>query len=243
MDYNTLTTRNPGITPTNSPNPFAYVLIPVIFVGVLTALVSCWRFRRRRRLITITQTDIEGNPRTRTRVDRGPNGIVIITNGDGSAHRSRRAGRRLGLGVGSREEGLNELGEAPPAYAPDGPKPGVENIELREYSQATAAEGSTNYSPPDYERVETQRAAAEGSRTTEDNGEGGSTHSASAPQEMPATSRLQELSATTAPQEMSATATSGETPQAATPNETEASTRETATIEPTPPPRAVLPSS
>ncbi|KAI1274027.1 hypothetical protein F5Y07DRAFT_401828 [Xylaria sp. FL0933] len=129
--------------------PFAYVLIPVLVFGLIVSLITCYRFRRRkRRLARLVEEGgsptLVRDPETgRTRLDgRGTNGAA--------ATGRRRAGRRLGLGVGSREEGLNELGEAPPAYTPNAPKPpSVEHVELMTYSQATAEIG-TSRSPPTY---------------------------------------------------------------------------------------------
>ncbi|KAI0972432.1 hypothetical protein F4678DRAFT_471945 [Xylaria arbuscula] len=135
--------------PNNGPQaPFAYVLIPVLGFGLIVSLITCYRFRRRkRRLARLAAEDgptFSRDPETgRTRIDR-PDGDRTVATG------RRRAGRRLGLGVGSREEGLNELGEAPPAYAASAPKPpSIENIELMSYSQATAEIG-TSRSPPQY---------------------------------------------------------------------------------------------
>ncbi|KAI1350332.1 hypothetical protein F5Y01DRAFT_159550 [Xylaria sp. FL0043] len=129
--------------------PFAYVLIPVLVFGLIVSLITCYRFRRRkRRLARLVEeggspTFVRDPETGRTRIDgRGANGAA--------ATGRRRAGRRLGLGVGSREEGLNELGEAPPAYTPNAPKPpSVEHVELMTYSQATAEIG-TSRSPPTY---------------------------------------------------------------------------------------------
>ncbi|KAI0812165.1 hypothetical protein GGR55DRAFT_677761 [Xylaria sp. FL0064] len=129
--------------------PFAYVLIPVLVFGLVVSLITCYRFRRRkRRLARLVEeggspTFVRDPETGRTRIDgRGANGAA--------ATGRRRAGRRLGLGVGSREEGLNELGEAPPAYTPNAPKPpSVEHVELMTYSQATAEIG-TSRSPPTY---------------------------------------------------------------------------------------------
>lgn len=143
----------------NSPqNPFAFVLIPIVGFGLIAALITCYRYRRKKRLARIFggpayERELEAGVqqrRLRAQVDRGPGG------GGGGR---RAAGRRLGLGVGSREEGLNELGEAPPAYAPDvvgdgnggTPKPPTPEggVELTTYSQATA-EAGTSRSPPGY---------------------------------------------------------------------------------------------
>ncbi|KAI1421535.1 hypothetical protein F5Y12DRAFT_718315 [Xylaria sp. FL1777] len=136
--------------PNNGPSqPFAYVLIPVLGFGLIVSLITCYRYRRRKQRLARLSEEGGGptfvrDPETgRARVDRrGAEGAV--------ATGRRRAGRRLGLGVGSREEGLNELGEAPPAYTPNAPKPpSVENVELMTYSQATA-EAGTSRSPPTY---------------------------------------------------------------------------------------------
>ncbi|KAI1118465.1 hypothetical protein F5Y14DRAFT_446829 [Nemania sp. NC0429] len=150
--------------PNNGPqNPFAYVLIPVIGFGLVVSLVTCYRYRRRKQRLAHFaaggQAQLEAGGRTR--LDRGPNSIVIIAAGGGASGRAERralmAGRSrrlgLGFGTGSREEGLNELGEAPPAYMPNTPKPPTEGapegVELTTYSQATA-EAGTSRSPPSY---------------------------------------------------------------------------------------------
>ncbi|KAH8157191.1 hypothetical protein CIB48_g11056 [Xylaria polymorpha] len=141
-----------------SQNPFAYVLIPVLGFGLIVAVITCYRYRRKKqRLARLAedpeyQRELEEGRRQRTQLDRGPNGVIIIAGDRGGRRgRSRRLG--LGVGVGSREEGLNELGEAPPAYTPNAPKPpseaGAEHIELTTYSQATAEAGMSR-SPPLY---------------------------------------------------------------------------------------------
>ncbi|KAF2963356.1 hypothetical protein GQX73_g10215 [Xylaria multiplex] len=146
--------------PNNGPSqPFAYVLIPILGFGLIISLITCYRYRRKKqrlaRLAADDPTVIRDIEAGRTRLDRGPNGIVIVGNERG--RRTRGRSRRLGLGIGSREEGLNELGEAPPAYTPNAPKPPsevgavgvVENVELTTYSQASA-EAGTSRSPPSY---------------------------------------------------------------------------------------------
>ncbi|KAI1184412.1 hypothetical protein F5B17DRAFT_82567 [Nemania serpens] len=146
--------------PNNGPqNPFAYVLIPVIGFGLVVSLVTCYRYRRKKQRLARFAADPAQLETGRTRLDRGPNGVILIAGaGAGGARGVRRPvgrSRRLGLGIGtgSREEGLNELGEAPPAYTPNTPKPptegAVEGIELTTYSQATA-EAGTSGSPPSY---------------------------------------------------------------------------------------------
>ncbi|KAI1161180.1 hypothetical protein F5B18DRAFT_663280 [Nemania serpens] len=147
--------------PSNGPqNPFAYVLIPVIGFGLVVSLITCYRYRRKKQRLARFAADPAQLEAGHARLDRGPNGVVIITGGGGggagrggrrAVGRSRRLG--LGIGTGSREEGLNELGEAPPAYMPNTPKPptegAVEGIELATYSQATAEAGMSQ-SPPSY---------------------------------------------------------------------------------------------
>ncbi|KAI1194407.1 hypothetical protein F5X97DRAFT_327581 [Nemania serpens] len=158
--------------PNNGPqNPFAYVLIPVIGFGLVVSLVTCYRYRRKKQRLARFAADPAQLETGRTRLDRGPNGVVIITAGAGAgggrggrraATRSRRLG--LGIGTGSREEGLNELGEAPPAYTPNTPKPptegAVEGVELTTYSQATAEAGMSR-SPPSYGESPTAGLGAE----------------------------------------------------------------------------------
>ncbi|KAI2638887.1 hypothetical protein GGS26DRAFT_543122 [Hypomontagnella submonticulosa] len=128
--------------------PFSWVLVPIIiFVGVGTLLL-CYRYRRRRKLrmqygTNALARDLEamGNqPRPRMTSDR----------------RARRDG--LGAGFGSREEGLNELGEAPPAYtAPQKRSDDTEDIELSPIQQppgATTAVGAGVGRLPAYDELQ-----------------------------------------------------------------------------------------
>ncbi|GAW20969.1 hypothetical protein ANO14919_104820 [Xylariales sp. No.14919] len=145
--------------PNNGPSqPFAYVLIPILGFGLIVSLITCYRYKRRRHRLALLSAEDPSYVRDletgRARVERGPNGVTIRPE---RGRRVRGRSRRLGLGVGSTEEGLNELGEAPPAYTPNAPKPPsevgaagvVENVELTTYSQASAAAG-TSRSPPSY---------------------------------------------------------------------------------------------
>ncbi|KAI0907421.1 hypothetical protein F4823DRAFT_564816 [Ustulina deusta] len=234
--------------------PFAYVLIPLLGFGLIVSLITCYRFRRRKQRLARLVAEDPGYVREleagRTRVDRrGPNGAVVTGR--------RRAGRRLGLGVGSREEGLNELGEAPPAYtpnAPNAPKPpeagggGVENVELMTYSQATA-EAGTSRSPPGYGE-EPSSSAATGSRmgTVAGTTSGGAGDTARLSQEMrrgatgSATTSTGARETTRLSEEMrrdGATGNAGTTTEEAVADTTAAAT--SSTNEPAPPPRAVLP--
>ncbi|OTB09067.1 hypothetical protein M426DRAFT_131737 [Hypoxylon sp. CI-4A] len=131
-----------------STYPFSWVLVPlIIFVGAGT-LLMCYRYRRRRKLRMLYGTnaleqDLEamGN-RLRPR----PN------------ERRTRERRVLGFGIGSREEGLNELGEAPPAYtAPQKRPDDTEDMELRPLPQPTSAvatEEASTSRPPTYEEIQ-----------------------------------------------------------------------------------------
>ncbi|KAI0885592.1 uncharacterized protein GGS22DRAFT_161302 [Annulohypoxylon maeteangense] len=133
-----------------STYPFSWVLVPlIIFVGGGT-LLMCYRYRRRRKLRMLYGTnaleqDIEAMGR-RPR-QRPPN------------ERRERGNRRgLGFGLGSREEGLNELGEAPPAYtAPQKQPEDTEGVELRPIQQppgTTTTEGASTSRPPAYDDVQ-----------------------------------------------------------------------------------------
>ncbi|KAI0386574.1 hypothetical protein F5Y04DRAFT_66358 [Hypomontagnella monticulosa] len=131
--------------------PFSWVLVPIIiFIGAGTLLL-CYRHRQRQKFrmrygTNALARDIEamGN-RQRPRVP--------------SERRPRRDG--LGAGFGSREEGLNELGEAPPAYtAPQKRSDDTEDIELSPVQpppSATTAEGGGVVRPPAYDELQ-QRA-------------------------------------------------------------------------------------
>ncbi|KAI1778265.1 hypothetical protein F4818DRAFT_291852 [Hypoxylon cercidicola] len=115
--------------------PFSWIIVPlVIFVGAGTLLV-CYRYRRRRKL----------------RMQYGTN--ALNQDLEAMAHQSRprlpnerRAGGRRGLILmfGSREEGLNELGEAPPAYTAPRKRPeDTEGVELTPVEQSTSTTSTT----------------------------------------------------------------------------------------------------
>ncbi|KAI8950724.1 hypothetical protein F4801DRAFT_336368 [Xylaria longipes] len=241
----------------NGPNqnPFAYVLIPILGFGLVVAVISCYRYRRKKqRLARLAQDpeyqrQLEEGPRERTQLDRGPNGVIIIAGDRGGRRggRSRRLG--LGVGVGSREEGLNELGEAPPAYTPNAPKPpsevGVEHIELTTYSQATAEAGMSR-SPPLYGEeppsgagagpraaIGTTSDATDTARTSEEAGGRTSGNAAASGANESAGINEETRGDTTRNATTTATTTTTGSPTTAT----------SMTNEPTPPPRAVLPSS
>ncbi|KAI6092259.1 hypothetical protein F4821DRAFT_159831 [Hypoxylon rubiginosum] len=118
-----------------SSYPFSWIIVPlVIFVGFGTLLV-CYRYRRRRKMrmqygTSALNRDLEAMPhQSRPRL---PN--------------ERRAGGRRGLILmfGSREEGLNELGEAPPAYTAPRKRPeDTEGVELTPVQQSTSTTSTT----------------------------------------------------------------------------------------------------
>ncbi|KAI0098715.1 hypothetical protein GGR51DRAFT_565547 [Nemania sp. FL0031] len=226
--------------PQNGPqNPFAYVLIPVIGFGLVVSLITCYRYRRKKQRLAEFASDPARLEAGHARQERGPNGIVIVSTAGGRGGGGRRSGRSrrlgLGVGVGSREEGLNELGEAPPAYTPNAPKPpsdggigggdgtGDGGIELTAYSQATA-EAGTSHSPPNYEE-ERVTSARTGTGAT-----GHSSNSISTSEDTRG-----DATGNTTP------ATTTVTTVSMAPTGTTAATSEP--TEPTPPPRAILPSS
>ncbi|KAF7544418.1 hypothetical protein G7Z17_g9973 [Cylindrodendrum hubeiense] len=116
-----------------SNKPFAWVLIPLgifIFIGVAATIYQIRRRRRRRRRGTLQWPG-------------GSSRQLLTPGGRVAALRARPDRRRTGLGTTRSEEGLNELGEAPPPY--DGKKDGPQDdgTELRDLEAGEA-------SPPDY---------------------------------------------------------------------------------------------
>ncbi|ETS82212.1 hypothetical protein PFICI_07214 [Pestalotiopsis fici W106-1] len=110
-------------------SPFAWILVPICILVVAAIIITVFRYRRRNKQrnshgMVALQRDLEA---------LGPNRVRRSTNtrwqwaGDGP-----RNGRRVGIGIGSREEGLNELGEAPPAYSPPQKNPN-DDVELHDY--------------------------------------------------------------------------------------------------------------
>ncbi|KAI2625826.1 hypothetical protein GGR54DRAFT_516429 [Hypoxylon sp. NC1633] len=132
-----------------STSPFSWVLVPLVIFFGLGAFLIWYRYRRRQKLrmrygTNALERDLEamGNrPRPRIPTDR-------------------RTGRdrRLIFGLGSREEGLNELGEAPPAYtAPQKRPDDTEAIELAPIHHppgATTVEGAGTSGPPAYDELQ-----------------------------------------------------------------------------------------
>lgn len=107
---------------TFASHPFTWVLVPVCILGLVAILIACFRFKRRQKRTSYALSrasfgrnaldqDLEALGVNRPR--RQQNGVI--------------GGRRImgfGFGDASREEGLNELGEAPPAYTPSHKKVG-----------------------------------------------------------------------------------------------------------------------
>ncbi|KAI1466072.1 uncharacterized protein F4812DRAFT_95968 [Daldinia caldariorum] len=137
-----------------STYPFSWVLVPIIiFIGI-GLLLMCYRYRRRRKLRMLYGTnalerDLEamGN-RSRSRAP--------------VEGRARGGRRRLGSAYDSREEGLNELGEAPPAYTPTQKRPdNTDDVELNPLQpqpqplpNAVATNGAGTSGPPTYEEIQ-----------------------------------------------------------------------------------------
>lgn len=109
-----------------SNQPFAWIIIPLVIFFFVGVVATVYQIRRRRRR---AQGQWPGQPITT------PHGIVVIT--------SRRPGAsRWAPWTTRSQEGLNELGEAPPPY--DGKK--ERGQELRDLERG---EGS----PPEYPAV------------------------------------------------------------------------------------------
>ncbi|EMR63096.1 hypothetical protein UCREL1_9971 [Eutypa lata UCREL1] len=115
--------------------PYGWFVIPVVGAIALACVVMLLRYRRRKLVRTLTsyrnnalRQDIEtmGPPRhhrpwnlARTGVSAGQNGGVAAGPGPGHGPVANR-----------RNEGLNEFGEAPPAYTAQKQQSAVEEIEL-----------------------------------------------------------------------------------------------------------------
>ncbi|KAH8671079.1 hypothetical protein BX600DRAFT_458273 [Xylariales sp. PMI_506] len=92
-------------------HPFAWILVPICLFFVVGISISYFQFRKRNRIRWADGAypqgqDLEGLGRYQARRQQ-------------NARRQQPGGRaraRRGFGIGSREEGLNELGEAPPMY-------------------------------------------------------------------------------------------------------------------------------
>lgn len=114
-------------------SPFAWILVPICILVVAAIIITVFRYRRRNkqrgsRGMNALQRDLEamGPDRVRHHHTTATTGGRWQWTGDGP-----RNGRRVGIGIGSREEGLNELGEAPPAYSP--PQKNPNDVELHDF--------------------------------------------------------------------------------------------------------------
>ncbi|KAK8089200.1 hypothetical protein PG997_004161 [Apiospora hydei] len=103
----------------NSAHPFTWVMVPIVVLAIAAVLMTCMRYRRRNKMLRAFGTnppdrDLESMGSSRYRRPAGASRWQWAGAGDAPRGVGRR---RFGLGVASREEGLNELGEAPPAYS------------------------------------------------------------------------------------------------------------------------------
>ncbi|KAK6864372.1 hypothetical protein PG995_000900 [Apiospora arundinis] len=104
----------------NSSHPFTWVMVPIVVLAIAAVLMTCLRYRRRNKMIrafgaNAAGRDIESMGGNRYRRPTGASRWQWAGAGVDTPRGTGR--RRFGLGVASREEGLNELGEAPPAYS------------------------------------------------------------------------------------------------------------------------------
>ncbi|KAI0594622.1 hypothetical protein F4775DRAFT_422153 [Biscogniauxia sp. FL1348] len=133
--------------------PFAWVLIPIVFFGLIAVLLTCYRYRRRRRTQAMWEQQQQPlHHRLYPPPLRGGGG------GDLEAMVPPGRARPRRFGFGSRDEGLNELGEAPPAYtAPSQKHPVVvdvaNGVELRDLADA---EVGTSGRLPRYDEAQQQ---------------------------------------------------------------------------------------
>ncbi|KAK8049442.1 hypothetical protein PG994_011172 [Apiospora phragmitis] len=103
----------------NSAHPFTWVMVPIVVLAIAAVLMTCMRYRRRNKMLRAfgpnpPDRDLESMGTGRYRRPGGASRWQWAGAGDAPRGAGRR---RFGLGVASREEGLNELGEAPPAYS------------------------------------------------------------------------------------------------------------------------------
>ncbi|KAI1081248.1 hypothetical protein F5B20DRAFT_537447 [Whalleya microplaca] len=134
--------------------PFAWILIPLIILVAAGTLLVFYRYRRRQKLRRLYGTnalerDLEAMGQRASA--RPPNDPRVR-----GGHRTGR--RRRSLNNPGPEEGLNELGEPPPAYtAPRKHPDDSEDIELTPMehpgSTTTTVDASTS-SPPAYDAAQ-----------------------------------------------------------------------------------------
>ncbi|KAI0134693.1 hypothetical protein BJ170DRAFT_679575 [Xylariales sp. AK1849] len=104
---------NGGDAPDNDSNPFdghpfTWVLVPICILVAAAICIAFFRYRKRNAL----RRDLEATQTGPSQLGRDHRSMW----GADRRHPHGQRRRRTGVGVGSREEGLNELGEAPPAY-------------------------------------------------------------------------------------------------------------------------------
>ncbi|ORY65343.1 uncharacterized protein BCR38DRAFT_409054 [Pseudomassariella vexata] len=117
-------------------HPFRWILVPILILLVAAAIITCLRYKRRMQYrgygINASERDLEGQGQ-----NRRPNSRWQWAGADAP----QGAGRRrpgFGFGLANREEGLNELGEAPPAYTPSHKRANTEeDVELEDVTRPT----------------------------------------------------------------------------------------------------------
>lgn len=128
----------------NEPNgpfgkhPFAWVMVPLVALAVISIWITCLRFRRNRQLALAGVAGIRDPESLRRRQQMRPMGVSRWQ----WAGQEAPQGLRRTRNGGSREEGLNEFGEAPPAYTKS-----PEQSEQVELSSTMPVHGA---SPPRY---------------------------------------------------------------------------------------------
>ncbi|KAK8138737.1 hypothetical protein PG984_002117 [Apiospora sp. TS-2023a] len=100
----------------NSAHPFTWVMVPIVVLAIAAVLMTCMRYRRRNKMLRAFGANLPDRDLEASRYRRPAGASRWQWAGAGDVPRATGR-RRFGLGVASREEGLNELGEAPPAYS------------------------------------------------------------------------------------------------------------------------------
>ncbi|KAK7908157.1 hypothetical protein PG985_015460 [Apiospora marii] len=100
----------------NNAHPFTWVMVPIVVLAIAAVLMTCMRYRRRNKMLRAFGANPPDRDLEASRYRRPAGASRWQWAGAGDAPRGVGR-RRFGLGVPSREEGLNELGEAPPAYS------------------------------------------------------------------------------------------------------------------------------
>lgn len=119
-------------------HPFAWVMVPLVALAVVSIWITCLRFRRTRQQALAGVAGVRDPESLRRRQHMRPTGASRWQWGGQAAPQGLRRPRN----PGSREEGLNEFGEAPPAYtkSPDQ----FDHVELSNMAPVHGA------SPPTY---------------------------------------------------------------------------------------------